>query len=230
MAGEGKLFKKMGYSFPKPLIDINGKPMIQWVTENINAEAKFIFIVKKADYQKYNLKHLLNLLENNCEIIILDKPTQGAAITVLKAKGLFDDKDPIAIIATDQLLEWNSNEFFYAMAADECDGGIVTFESTHPKWSYSIIGDNGFVTETAEKKPISRNASAGVYYFKRGSDFIKYANQMIHKGLTFENEYYVCPVYNEMVADEKKIRIFPIKKMWSFSTPEDVELFLRRNK
>jgi len=230
MAGEGKLFKKMGYSFPKPLIDINGKPMIQWVTENINAEAKFIFIVKKADYQKYNLKHLLNLLENNCEIIILDKPTQGAAITVLKAKGLFDDKDPIAIIATDQLLEWNSNEFFYAMAADECDGGIVTFESTHPKWSYSIIGDNGFVTETAEKKPISRNASAGVYYFKRGSDFIKYANQMINKGLTFENEYYVCPVYNEMVADEKKIRIFPIKKMWSFSTPEDVELFLRRNK
>ncbi len=230
MCGEGKRFKELGYSFPKPLIDINGKPMIQWVTENINAEAKFIFIVTKFDYEKYNLKHLLNLLENNCEIIILDKPTQGAAETVLKAKNLFDDEDPIAIIATDQLLEWNSNEFFYAMAADECDGGIVTFESTHPKWSYSIIGDNGFVTETAEKKPISRNASAGVYYFKCGSDFIKYAKQMIDKELTFENEYYICPVYNEMIGDRKKIRIFPIKKMWSFSTPEDVELFLQRNK
>ena len=229
MCGEGKRFKELGYSFPKPLIDINGKPMIQWVTENINAEAKFIFIVTKADHQKYNLKHMLNLLENNCEIIILDQPTQGAAETVLKAKDLFDDEDPIAIIATDQLLEWNSNEFFYAMAADECDGGIVTFESTHPKWSYSIIGDNGFVTETAEKKPISRNASAGVYYFKRGSDYIQYAKQMIQKGLTFENEYYVCPVYNEMIADRKKIRIFPIKKMWSFSTPEDVQLYLRRN-
>ncbi len=230
MCGEGKRFKELGYSFPKPLIDINGKPMIQWVTENINAEAKFIFIVTKVDYDKYNLKYLLNLLESNCEIIILDKATRGAAETTLKAKNLFNDKDPIAIIATDQLLDWNSNEFFYAMAADECDGGIVTFESTHPKWSYSLIGDNGFVTETAEKKPISRNASAGVYYFKCGRDYIKYAEQMIEKGLTFENEYYICPVYNEMIGDGKKIRIFPIKNMWSFSTPEDVDFFLKKNK
>ena len=157
---------------------------------------------------------MLNLLENNCEIIILDQPTQGAAETVLKAKDLFDDEDPIAIIATDQLLEWNSNEFFYAMAADECDGGIVTFDSTHPKWSFSKLGNDGLVIETAEKKPISRNASAGVYYFKNGSEYIKYAKQMIDKDIRTNNEFYVCPVFNEAIGDDKKVKVFPISS-WS---------------
>lgn len=228
MAGEGKRFKEMGYSFPKPLIEINGKPMIQWVTENINVEAKFIFIVKKTEYEKYHLKYLLNLLENDCEIVILDQPSQGAVMTVLMAEHLFDDDDPIAIVNSDQYMSWNSNEFFYAMAADECDGGIVTFESTHPKWSFVKTGENGFVVEVAEKKPISNKATAGVYYFKKGSDFIKYAKEMISKKITTFGEYFVCPTYNEMIRDGKKIRSFPIENMWSFSTPEDVEFFLQK--
>lgn len=226
MAGEGKLFKKMGYSFPKPLIDIDGKPMIQWVTENINVETKFIFIVRKTDYEEYNLKYLLNLLENDCEIVIVDQLTKGAVMTILMAEHLFDDNDSIAIVNSDQFMVWNSNEFFYAMAADQCDGGIVTFESTHPKWSFVKTGENGFVEEVAEKKPISNKATAGVYYFKKGSDFIKYAKQMINKKITTNDEYYVCPIYNEMIKDGKKIRAFPIKKMWSYSTPEDVEHFI----
>jgi len=146
----------------------------------------------------------------------------------LKAKNLFMDDDPIAIVNSDQLIVWNSNEFFYAMAADECDGGIVTFESTHPQWSFVKIADNGFVTEVAEKKPISNMATAGVYYFKRGRDFIKYAEQMINTNIKTLGEFFVCPVYNEYIKDNKKIRVFPVKKVWSFSTPKDVEYFIQK--
>lgn len=227
MAGEGKSFKTAGHVFPKPLIDIKGKPMIQWVVENVNVDGKFIFIVQKKHLERYNLQYLLNLIAPGCEIISVKDPGKGAAESVLHAKGLFNDEDPIAIINSDQLIKWNSNEFFYAMAADECDGGIVTFESTHPKWSFVRTGDDGFAAEVAEKKPISNLATAGVYYFKKGKDFVKYAEQMIASNIRTLNEFYICPVYNEYVRDGKKIRIFPVKKMWSFSTPKDVEFFMQ---
>jgi HAD superfamily hydrolase (TIGR01509 family) len=228
MAGEGKSFQTSGYIFPKPLVDIYGKPMVQWVVENINVDGKFIFIVQKKHLETYNMQYLLNLIAPGCEIISVEDPGRGAAESVLHAKHLFDDNDPIVIINSDQVVEWNSNEFFYAMAADECDGGIVTFESTHPKWSFVRTSDDGFAAEIAEKKPISNIATAGVYYFKRGKEFIKYAEQMISLDIRTLNDFYVCPVYNEYIKDEKKIRIFPVKKLWSLSTPKDVEFFMQK--
>lgn len=230
MAGEGKRFIEAGFSFPKPLIDIQGKPMIQWVVENINADATFIFVVLKEHLEKYNLNYLLKLIAPRCEIVALDKPTQGAALSVLEASHLFNDEYPVAIVNSDQVIEWNSNEFFYAMAADECDGGIVTFESTHPKWSFVKTGEDGFIAEVAEKKPISNQATAGVYYFKRGSDFVKYANQMIGLDIRTHGEFYICPVYNELLKDKKKVRAFPVQKVWSLGTPEDVRAFLEYHK
>lgn len=229
MAGEGKSFKTAGYIFPKPLIDIKGKPMIQWVVENINVDGKFIFIVQKKHLETYNVQYLLNLIAPGCEIIPVGDPGKGAAESVLRAKHLFNDNDPIVIINSDQLISWNSNEFFYAMAADECDGGMVTFESSHLKWSYVRMGDDGFAAEIAEKKPISNLATAGVYYFKKGKDFVKYAEQMITLNIRTLNEFYICPVYNEYIKDKKRIRIFPVEKLWSFSTPKDVELFIQEN-
>lgn len=227
MAGAGKRFKEAGYSFPKPIIDIKGKPMVQWVIENINVEGKFIFTLLKEDFEKYHLRYLLNLLVPNCEIITLKKPTQGAVLSILEAEHLFNDDYPIVIVNSDQFIDWNSNEFFYAMAADNCDGGIVTFTSTHPKWSFVKTNEDGFVSEVAEKIPISNQATAGVYYFRKGGEFIRYAKQMIDLGIKTNNEYYVCPVYNEFIKDNKKIRVFPVEKVWSFATPEDVEYFLK---
>jgi len=228
MAGEGKAFKAAGYTFPKPLIDINGKPMIQWVVENINVDGKFIFIVREDHLKLYNLHYLLNLIAPGCEVISVEDSGTGAATTVLNAKHIFNDHEPITIVNSDQLIVWNSNEFFYAMAADECDGGIVTFESTHPQWSFVKMADNGFVAEVAEKKPISNMATAGIYYFKKGCDFIKYAEQMINANTRTMGEFFICPVYNEYIKYNKKIRIFPVKKVWSFSTPKDVDHFIQK--
>ena len=229
MAGAGSRFEQVGYTFPKPLIDVTGKPMIQMVTENLNIEAKYIYIVQKEHYEKYNLKYLLNLItNNNCEIVQIDSLTEGAACTTLLAKEFIDNDEPLLIANSDQVVEWDSNEFMYSMVADNVDGGILTFEATHPKWSFAKLGNDGFVSEVAEKKPISNIATAGIYYWAHGSNYVKYAEQMIEKDIRTNNEFYVCPVYNEAIQDGKKVKVFQIEKMWGLGTPEDLEVFLKR--
>lgn len=230
MAGAGSRFAQAGYTFPKPLIEVRGKPMIQVVVENLNIEANYIFIVQKEHYEKYNLKYLLNLIAPNCKIVQVDGITEGAACTTLLAKEYIDNDAPLVMANSDQFVEWNSNECMYAFNADSIDGGILTFKATHPKWSYAKLDENGFVSEVAEKKPISDNATVGVYFWKHGSDYVKYAEQMIEKNIRTNNEFYVCPVFNEAIGDGKKIRVKKIEKMWGIGTPEDLNYFLENHK
>jgi len=230
MAGAGSRFAQQGYTFPKPLIEVNGKPMIQVVVENLNIEAHFIFIVQKEHYEKYNLKYLLNLIAPGCDIVQIEGITEGAACSTLLAKDYINNDAPLVMANSDQFIEWNSNEIMYSFSADDIDGGIVTFKATHPKWSYARVGDNGFVSEVAEKKVISDDATVGVYYWRHGSDYVKYAEQMIEKNIRVNNEFYVCPVFNEAIVDGKKIKVKPIERMWGIGTPEDLEYFLKNYK
>jgi len=227
MAGAGSRFEKAGYTFPKPLIEVRGEPMIQVVVDNLNIDANYIYIVQKSHREKYNLDTLLNLITPGCKVIEVDGITEGAACTALLAKEFIDNDNPLFFANSDQFVEWNSNEFMYKMQETEVDGGIVTFESTHPKWSFAKVDNSGFVTEVAEKNPISNLATVGYYYWKHGSDFVKYAQQMIDKDIRVNNEFYVCPVFNEAIQDDKKIISFNAKSMWGLGTPEDLELFLK---
>lgn len=226
MAGAGSRFSAAGYTFPKPLIEVRGKPMIQVVVENLNIEANYIFLVQKEHYETYNLKYLLNLIAPGCKIVQVDGLTEGAACTTLLAKEHIDNDAPLVMANSDQFVEWNSNECMYAFSADSIDGGILTFKATHPKWSYAKLDENGFVSEVAEKKVISDEATVGIYYWRHGSDYVKYAEQMIKKNIRTNNEFYVCPVFNEAVGDGKKIRVKNIEKMWGIGTPEDLNYFL----
>lgn len=230
MAGAGSRFSAAGYTFPKPLIEVRGKPMIQVVVENLNIEANYIFIVQKEHYEKYNLKYLLQLIAPGCKIVQVDGMTEGAACTTLLAKEFIDNDLPLVMANSDQFVEWDSNNVMYSFTADGIDGGILTFKATHPKWSYAKLDENGFVSEVAEKKPISDNATVGIYYWKKGSDYVKYAEQMIAKDIRVNNEFYVCPVFNEAIADGKKIRVKEIQKMWGIGTPEDLSYFLENHK
>ena len=230
MAGAGSRFTQAGYTFPKPLIEVNGKPMIQVVVENLNIDAHFIFLVQKDHYEKYNLKQLLSLIAPGCDIIQVDGITDGAARTTLLAKEYIDNGQPLLMANSDQFVEWNSNEVLYAFSADDIDGGIVTFKATHPKWSFAKIGDDGFISEVAEKNPISDNATVGIYYWKKGSDYVKYAEQMITKDIRTNGEFYTCPSFNEAIGDGKKIRNKQIDKMWGIGTPEDLKYFLDNHK
>jgi HAD superfamily hydrolase (TIGR01509 family) len=230
MAGAGSRFEKAGYTFPKPLIDVRNKPMIQVVVENLNIKANYIYIVQKSHRKKYNLDTLLNLITPNCKIIEVDGVTEGAACTALLAKEYIDNDKPLFFANSDQFVEWDSNEFMYKMNETNADGGIVSFKATHPKWSFAKINEQGLVTEVAEKNPISDIATVGYYYWKQGSDFVKYAEQMIDKDIRINGEFYVCPVFNQAIADKKEIRTFNVEKMWGLGTPEDLRYYLENNK
>jgi HAD superfamily hydrolase (TIGR01509 family) len=230
MAGAGSRFEQAGYTFPKPLIEVNNKPMIQVVIDNLNIDANYIYVVQKAHREKYNLDTMLNLITPGCKIVETNGVTEGAACTALLAKEYIDSDAPLFFANSDQFVEWDSNEFMYKMNETDADGGIVTFKATHPKWSFAKIDDNGLVTEVAEKNPISDNATVGYYYWKHGSDFVKYAEQMIEKNIRVNNEFYVCPVFNQAIEGCKKIRVFDVKKMWGLGTPEDLKFYLENYK
>lgn len=230
MAGAGSRFEKAGYSFPKPLIEVKGEPMIKVVTENLNIKANFIYIVQKSHRHKYHLDALLNIISPNCTIVEVDGVTEGAACTTLLAKEFINNNNPLLIANSDQFIEWDSNEFMYKMNETNADAGIVTFTSTHPKWSFAKIDEKGYVIEVAEKKPISDIATVGIYFWKHGSDYVKFAEEMIAKNIRVNNEFYVCPVFNQAILNDKKIRVFNIDKMWGIGTPEDLNYFLENYK
>ncbi len=229
MAGAGSRFEQAGYTFPKPLIEINGKPMIQEVVENLNIDARHIFIVQRKHYENYNLQHVLQLISPGCKIVQVDGVTEGAACTTLLAEELIDNDSQLVIANSDQYAEWDSGEFLHGCTTGEIDGGILTFKSCNPKCSYVKADENGFAQEVAEKKTISDNATVGIYYWKTGRDYIKCTKQMISKNIRTNNEFYVCPVFNERLQNGGRVKIFPINKFWGLGTPEDLQIFLEHH-
>jgi len=226
MAGLGSRFTQAGYSFPKPLIEVDGKPMIQAVVDSLNIDANYIYVVQTRHYEQYSLKYLLNLVTPNCKIVQVDGITCGAACHSLLATSFIDNDSPLLIANSDQIISWNPDLFFHAV--NGADGSILTFENSHPKWSYAELGNDGYVKRVAEKVPISNNATVGVYYYKKGSDYVKYANKMIDANKRVNNEFYICPVYNELIEAGGKVKIFPVNEMHGLGTPEDLERYLNR--
>ena len=239
MAGRGSRFQKEGYSFPKPLIDVRGKAMIEVVTKNLrpSVDHRFIFIAQKEHCEKYDVYNILkNATDNQFELIQIDGITEGAVCTVLTAAQHIDNDDDLLIANPDQYIVGGIDDFIENARKSndsdkkEKDGLIMTFESSHPKWSFARTDETGKVLETAEKRPISPHATVGLYYFRKGSDFVKGAQSMIMKDIRSNNEFYVCPVYNELILDDKNLYIHEIdlKTMHGLGTPEDLNLFLSK--
>ncbi len=231
LSGEGTSFQTAGYTFPKPLIDIKGKPMIQVVIENIRPKFKhkFILICKKEHYDKYSLSQIFNnATKGNYETIQLFAPTQGAACTVLTAVDIINNEDELIVANGDQIIDVDINKFINFARKSKADGVILTFSSQHPRWSYARVGKKNVVLEVAEKKVISDKATVGIYYFKKGSYFVQAAFSMIDKNIRLNNDFYVCPVFNELILEGKKVISWEIKQeqMHGLGTPEDLNLFL----
>lgn len=231
MSGSGTSFIQAGYTFPKPLIDINGNPMVQLVIENLTpkTEHKFILIPKKDQSDKYSLHQIfINATAGNFISIPLIGSAQGALCTVLNAADYINNDEELIIANADQVIDADINEFIKFARKSKSDGVIMTFNSHHPRWSYARVNKDGNVLEVAEKKVISDQATVGIYYFKKGSDFVKAAFSMIEKNIRFNNDFYVCPVFNEMILDDKKIIHWEIKQsqMHGLGTPEDLNNYL----
>lgn len=230
MAGEGSRFVMAGYHTPKPLIDVMGKPMIEWVIDNLSLSgATYIFVVRKShlDNEEWNLQERLEQAVPGCKIVSTDHVTEGPACTVLLAKDVLDMSKPLLIANSDQFLEWDANAFLYE--SQKVDGCISVFRQPDPndtKWSYARLGENGMVTEVQEKIPISNIATTGIYYWTKAGDFVKYAKQMMEANVRVNNEFYVCPVYNEAIRDGKRIKVLFCRRMWGLGVPEDLKYFI----
>lgn len=230
MAGRGSRFADAGYEMPKPLIDIYGHPMIEYVTKNItpNCEHRFIYICQKEHMEKYGLAEKLRAIAPGCVIIPINYITEGAACTVLLAEEYINTEDAMMIANSDQFVDTDIND--YISVIDNHNGLIMTMPADHPKWSYIRFDNQGFVTMVREKEVISNEATVGIYNYKHGSDFVRYAHQMIDKNIRVNNEFYVAPVYNEMIDSGMKIVFKNVgPKMHGMGVPEDLSKFMELN-
>lgn len=222
MAGEGRRFKEAGYILPKPLIDVRGKPMIQRVVENIALSGHYIFVIRP--------DHVCDFLMTTfprSSFVISEKLTEGAACSVLLAKEHINNDNPLLIANADQLVEWSGERFIEAMNKRGVDGGVLTFAANHPKWSYVRTDEHGLVVEVAEKKVISNVATVGIYWYRKGSEYVRYAERMIAKNFRVNGEFYVAPVFNEYLDDGKRVATYPCDRMIGLGTPEDLAAYLR---
>ena len=231
MAGRGSRFAKEGYALPKPLIDVPGRPMIEYVTKNITPKQahRFIYLCLQEHLDKYDLENMLKKISPGSIVVPVSEVTQGAACTVLLAEEYIDNDDMLMLANSDQYVDIDINEYINAIGSD--DGLIMTMYADDPKWSFIKFNSDRLVTMVREKEVISNEATVGIYNFRKGADFVRYAHQMIDKNIRVNNEFYVAPVYNEMIADGKKIGFYNIGSedngMYGLGIPSDLKKFLK---
>jgi NDP-sugar pyrophosphorylase family protein len=232
MAGKGSRFQKEGYLLPKPLIEIYGKSMIEVVINNLRPKSdyRFIFICLREHVEQYQIDEILRKIEPGCEIRIINDVTEGAACTVLLAKSLINDSNPLMIANCDQWVDIDINKYVHSLDENNTDGLIMTMWADDPKWSFVRLDSDGKVTEVVEKQVVSNEATVGIYNFKRGQDFIRAAEKMIEKDLRVNNEFYVAPAYNELIHEGYSISLFNVGKendgMYGLGIPKDLEFFI----
>ncbi|MCO4314527.1 glycosyltransferase family 2 protein [Pectobacterium versatile] len=233
MAGKGSRFADAGYTLPKPMIPVHGVPMIKIVVDNLTpkVEHRFIFVAQQSHIDQYNLFPKLKSYAKNVEIIGINGITEGQVCTALVAKKFFNNNEPLMNANSDQYIDFDINEYLDAMQSRNLDGMIMTMKSQDKKWSYAKTNENGLVIETAEKEVISSDATVGIFNFKKGSDLVRSAEQMIAENIRVNNEFYTCPAYNYLIKEGKKIGIYPIGEeyngMYGLGIPADLDLFLK---
>ncbi|UAB91727.1 glycosyltransferase family 2 protein (plasmid) [Ruegeria sp. SCSIO 43209] len=227
MAGSDERFRNHGFPFAKPVIEIDGRPMIEHATDCLNVidGVEFVFIVRKEDDLRFHLREVLQLLHSNCHIVRTEGDTAGAACTALLAVEHVANDDELLIANADQILAFDVAAAISDFRKRKLDAGTVVFDSVHPRWSFVKTDENGMVIEAAEKRPISRNATAGVYYFRRGQDFVDAAQTMIMKGADVNGGYFVCPTFNELILLQKSVGTYQVDRAQyiSLATPQAVE-------
>lgn len=233
MAGRGSRFANAGFQTPKPLIPVGGRPMIQWVIDNIRPARphRFIFLCLAEHLQQYpEVPRELARLCPGCEIVPVAGVTEGAACTVLLAEKFIDSPDPLMIANSDQIVDLSIEDYLAAGDPPDVSGLIMTFWSDHPKWSYCRLRDDGTVSEVVEKQVVSNEATVGIYNFRHGADFVRAAKNMIAADLRVNNEFYVAPCYNQLIAEGAKVIVARTGReyagMYGLGIPEDLEFFL----
>ena len=239
MAGEGSRFSKAGYSLPKPLIDVRGKPMIQQVIDNLQFSniTEYIFIVRKEHVDAFNIDKVLKTIckGKNVSIVVVDRLLKGSAMSILEARNYINTDEEILVANSDQFVEFSKENFeifknlgfeFFGSTI-KIDSFIFTFRAVSSKWSFVELNAQNRVIRVAEKNPISDIANCGIFWFRDGKQLLKQIDSMVSSNFMVNNEFYLAPSYNF----NQDINVYPffVHKMWGLGTPEDLEVFLNES-
>jgi HAD superfamily hydrolase (TIGR01509 family) len=230
MAGLGSRFQTAGYTVPKPFLPVFGKPMFEWVISNIIPDSLRPYVSVHIIVRQEHIDRFRELNVHNYNLHTVPQLTEGAACTVLTVKDAINNDDPLVIANSDQYLDWDADNFYRCLSHPDYDGVISSFyqpNSSDLRWSYANIDSEGHVTDVQEKKFIGPIATTGIYGWKRGADFVRDAETMIERNIRVNNEFYVCPVYNQSIARGAHIRTLHCEKMWGLGVPDDYEYFLQ---
>lgn len=231
MSGAGKRFADMGYQKPKPLIEFFGKPMIEHVVENLGVQNDFILCVQQSHYDSDpKFFKRLELKVKSLKLVFVEKITQGAAETCLLAESVIDPEQLLFIANCDQMMVWDQEHFEKWFAEEQLDGAMFTFFKDSPAYSYVEVDDDKLAIRTAEKQVISQYATTGIYIWKQAKNFFWAAKKMIAENIRANNEFYVCPVYNQNIANGDRIGIYPPQEHWPIGTPNDLNIYVETHK
>ena len=232
IAGRGSRFAVAGYAQPKPLIPVHGIPMIAAVVRNVRPRCahRFIFVALAEHLQHTGMSEALTLAAPGSVIVPVDRVTEGAVCTVLLAREHINIDEPLMLANSDQWVDIDIDDYLASMDRQRADGLIMTMRADDPKWSFVGLNGKRMVTRVVEKEVISNEATVGIYNFRRGSDFVRAAEQMIAKNLRVNNEFYVAPVYNQLIEQGARIAIYNVGRegagMYGLGIPSDLEQFL----
>lgn len=232
-------FKEDGdkFQYPLPLIEVLGKTLIEYSLEGpmkIKDNTQFIFIIKEEDCNDYHFDRTLKLLIPNSKIVILKNQTQGAVCSILMAIDQMDLTKEALVLNYDQLIDFDFNVILNHFREIKSDGGLVTFKSVHPRWSYArIVNDK--VMQTAEKVPISNFAIAGIYYFNKAIDLIESSYNVIRLDENYNSKFYTSSIFNQMILNGMNIDYYNIPNevyhsFYSSQKVKELEYFLNQKK
>lgn len=232
MAGEGSRFVKNGYTTPKPLIEVNDKPLFKHAIDSINIEGiniKYSFIVRQEHIDNYNIDTQIKEYIPTANIFAVEKTTRGAVETCLIAESVIDDND--AIIVMDCDLRFTSKQFndiiVTSLKQNYIGGAVVSFNSNLSKYSYAEIDDNGNVIRTAEKEVISNHALCGAYFFGTGKLFKTTAHKLLLESDFNKPEYYISLLYNYILKMGKTVQLASLDSYYSYGTPEELKQYTK---
>lgn len=231
MSGSSQAFKDAGHLFPKNLTEIAGKPLVQRVIEQLSPlrqlGARMICVLREDEDANYHTGAVVHLLDPAAVLVLINGSTSGAACSALLAVEHINNDDTLIIVNGDQLLDTDFITAVRSFRERKLDGGIIVFEDIHPRWSFVKCDTQGRVIETAEKRPISKLATAGFYYFSKGRDFVLAATEMIKKDAQVNGHFYICPAYNELILRQRKIgvHLIPRNTYRTLASPGDVHAY-----
>jgi NDP-sugar pyrophosphorylase family protein len=227
MAGDSQRFEESGYQFPKNLVEIEGKPLMERVLRQLDDLGELVCIVREEESRSFHTADAIRLLAPEAAVVEVPTLESGAACTALLAAEEIDPDAPLLVFNGDQIVRRDLSDIVADFERRGLDGGVVVFQAVHPRWSYVKTDDEGLVVEAAEKRPISMQATAGTYWYRRGSDFVEALEEMILKDAHVDGRFYICPAFNEMVLRQARIGTYEIEpsEYFSLASPQGVELY-----